>query len=57
MLLVFWAQEATQIRCFFPSYNNIKYYFVPNFTKQKIKTSKLAVASFFFIYFFLALFE
>ena len=57
MLLVFWAQEATQTRCFFPSYNNIKYYFVPNFTKQKIKTSKLAVAPFFFIYFFLALFE
>ena len=57
MLLVCWAQEATQTRCFLPSYNNIKYYFVPNFTKQKTETSKLAVAPFFFIIFFLALFE
>ena len=42
-----WAYETTQTRRFFPSYNNIKHYIVPNLTNPTIKRS---IATFFYIF-------
>ena len=46
------SAQTTQTRRFFRSYNNIKYYFLLNFTNQAVKR---AIATFFFIFYSLIL--